>query len=308
MINWKGGVGKTTCAINLAAEWAIMGNKVLVIDIDAQASASVYLYTEVKYKEEYYNPIAEAFKNRNEVKASKEIAIQKSIFGIFADVIHDEMAFNKNYGVKCSLGGLNYLDLIPSTFYLNELSQLIVSASSTEGISSFNVMLSGLKRHGLLNDYDYIIIDCPPNLNLITLNAIFASDYFLIPTVPDLLSTLGLPLLIRRLQTVKKRRNEIDNKEPKLLGIILTKVSHQLRGIQTPWISVEIPWMLKRFIEDDLVWEKARLFENQIKEMVAVQRAVEESKPLCTSKQKNEIVRIQFQNLAKEILDNLKTY
>ena len=305
MINWKGGVGKTTCAVNIAAEWAYSGKKVLLIDIDAQASASAYLYTEEKYKDEYFNPIAEALRSRREEQAAKNIAITKSIFGIFWDAIKDDMLFSKESGIKRSLADLPTLDLVPSTFYLNELEQEITSASSTQGLSPFNVMKLGLNRHQILDDYNYILIDCPPNLNLITLNAIFASDYFIIPTIPDMLSTLGLPLLIRKLQTVKKRRFELDSNIPKLLGIILTKISYQLRGIQTSWIQEQIPWMLDRYVEDKLVWDKAKLFENKIKEAADIQKAMEYSKPLCTSRQKSTEIRIQFQNLAREIIQNM---
>ena len=305
MINWKGGVGKTTCAINIAAEWALNNKKVLLIDIDPQASASAYLYTEENYRNEYYNPISEALRSRTEEEVAKKIAMNKSIFGIFWDVIKDDLNFSKENGIKKRLGNMNSLDLIPATFYLNELEQDITTASGTQGLSPFNIFKLGIEKHELLDDYDFIMIDCPPNLNLITLNAIFASDYYIIPTIPDQLSTLGLPLLIRRLQTVKKRRLELDGNDPKLLGIIITKVSHQLRGIQKPWIDVQLPWMLKRFIEDELVWNKARLYENNIKEAVAVQRAIDESKPLCTSTQKKEDVRIQFQQLAKEIIQDI---
>lgn len=306
IINWKGGVGKTTCAVNIAAEWADNNKTVLLIDVDAQASASAYIYTEEKYKEEYFNPIAKALKSRKEEAVAKNIAMKKSIFGIFWDAIKDTMLFSKDIGIKKSLGDLITLDLIPSTFYLNELEQEITSASSTQGLSPFNILRLGLNKHEILRNYDYVLIDCPPNLNLITLNAIFASDYYIIPTIPDQLSTLGLPLLIRRLQTVKKRRIELDGKDPKLLGIILTKVSHQLRGIQTSWIEDQIPWMLERFIEDELVWNKAKIFENNIKETVDIQKAMEDSKPLCTSKQKTKEIRIRYQNLAKEIIQNMQ--
>jgi len=306
IINWKGGVGKTTCAVNIAAEWADNNKTVLLIDVDAQASASAYIYTEEKYKEEYFNPIAKALKSRKEEAVAKNIAMKKSIFGIFWDAIKDTMLFSKDIGIKKGLGDLKTLDLIPSTFYLNELELEITSASSTQGLSPFNILRLGLNKHEILRNYDYVLIDCPPNLNLITLNAIFASDYYIIPTIPDQLSTLGLPLLIRRLQTVKKRRIELDGKDPKLLGIILTKVSHQLRGIQTSWIEDQIPWMLERFIEDELVWNKAKIFENNIKEAVDIQKAMEESKPLCTSKQKTKEIRTRYQNLAKEIIQNMQ--
>jgi len=306
IINWKGGVGKTTCAVNIAAEWADNNKTVLLIDVDAQASASAYIYTEERYKEEYFNPIAKALKSRKEEDVAKNIAMKKSIFGIFWDAIKDTMLFSKDIGIKKGLVDLRTLVLIPSTFYLNELEQEITSASSTQGLSPFNILRLGLNKHEILRNYDYVLIDCPPNLNLITLNAIFASDYYIIPTIPDQLSTLGLPLLIRRLQTVKKRRIELDGKDPKLLGIILTKVSHQLRGIQTSWIEDQIPWMLERFIEDELVWNKAKIFENNIKEAVDIQKAMEDSKPLCTSKQKTKEIRTRYQNLAKEIIQNMQ--
>lgn len=306
IINWKGGVGKTTCAVNIAAEWADLNNKVLLIDIDAQASASAYLYTEERYKEEFFNPISEALRTRREENVAKDIAIKKSIFGVFWDAIKDTSLFSIDNGIKRGLGDLLTLDLIPSTFYLNELEQEITSASSTQGLSPFNILRLGLNKHEILKNYNYVLIDCPPNLNLVTLNAIFASDYYIIPTIPDQLSTLGLPLLIRRLQTVKKRRIELDGKDPKLLGIILTKVSHQLRGIQTSWIEVQIPWMLERFIEDELIWNRSIIFENKIKEAVDIQKAMEESKPLCTSKEKSREIRIRYQNLAKEIIQNIR--
>ncbi|MHA1196934.1 MAG: ParA family protein [Promethearchaeota archaeon] len=290
IVNWKGGVGKTTCAVNLAAEFADLRKKV------------AYIYTDEMYRQEYYNPISEALKNRREEIVAKNIAIKKSVFGVFWDAIKEDFKFSKDYGIKKALADLNNLDLIPATFYLNELETEITSASSTQGLSSFNVLLMGLKRHKILEDYEIILIDCPPNLNLITLNAIFASDFYMIPTIPDQLSTLGMPLLIRRLQTVKKRRKELDGKNPRLLGIIITRVSHQLRGIQKSWIENNIPWMLDRFKEDGLVWENSKVFENKIKEVVDIQKAMEQSKPLCTSTFKNKDIRTIFQNLAKEIL------
>ncbi|MFW9878731.1 MAG: ParA family protein [Candidatus Thorarchaeota archaeon] len=130
IINWKGGVGKTTCAVNIAAEWAYSGKNVLLIDIDAQASASAYIYTEEKYKDEYFNPIAKALKSRREEQTAKNIAITKSIFGIFWDAIKDDMQFSKENGIKRSLADLYTLDLIPSTFYLNELETVQIYFNS----------------------------------------------------------------------------------------------------------------------------------------------------------------------------------
>lgn len=135
IINWKGGVGKTTCAVNIAAEWAESGSNVLLMDVDAQASASAYIYTEEMYKGEYYTPISEALKSRRDEDVAKNIAIKKSIFSIFWDAIKDDMQFSTENGIKRGLGDLRSLDLIPSTFYLNELEQEITTASSSQGLS-----------------------------------------------------------------------------------------------------------------------------------------------------------------------------
>ncbi|MHA1195192.1 MAG: ParA family protein [Promethearchaeota archaeon] len=83
IINWKGGVGKITYAVNIAAEFANSRKKVLLIDIDAQVSASAYIYTEHIYKQEYYNPISETLKFRRERVVAKNIAIKKIYFRSF---------------------------------------------------------------------------------------------------------------------------------------------------------------------------------------------------------------------------------
>jgi len=75
------------------------------------------------------------------------LPLKKSIFGVFWDVIKEDFLFSKETGIKKSLADLNYLDLIPATFFLNELETEITSASSTQGLSSFNFLLMGLKKH-----------------------------------------------------------------------------------------------------------------------------------------------------------------
>ncbi len=303
-VNWKGGVGKTTCAVNVAAELAYHFNKkVLLIDIDPQATASLYLYTRQRFEVEYYEPIINVIRSGGNEEKVKNNIISKSVYGLFLDILEETDLFDKQNGIKRGVAGISSLDLLPATYYLVELDEKVTLKTMSTGISPFGILLNALDKYKITNEYDFIIIDCPPNLRIGTLNAVFASDYYIIPTIPDTLSTAGIPLLIRSLQRVIRRKHAELKKTPELLGILFTKVSHQMRSAQRPWIEDFVPFMLQQFKNEKLVWDKAKILDTKISERVAVQRAISESKPLCVSSEKSSHSATEFRLLAKEILD-----
>ncbi|MGQ4891700.1 MAG: ParA family protein [Candidatus Njordarchaeia archaeon] len=309
-VNWKGGVGKTTSVVNVAAELAHHRRKnVLVIDIDPQGTSSFYLYGKKRYEREYYASIVNELRQGKSEEAVKQSIISRSSYGLILSAFDSsERIFNYEEGIKRGVAKIRGLDLVPSTHYLVELTSNITLKSMTEGVPSFGWLDRSLDLFNLREKYDFIIIDCPPNLDVGTQNAVFASDFYIIPTIPDALSTAGIPLLIRNIYKVKKRKREMCNRDPKLMGILLTRVSYQLRAVQRGWIEEFIPWMLDGFKRDKLVWSKAKIFNTFIKEAVSVPKAAGESKPLCVSNQRSSQSTSEYASLANEILSYLKLY
>ena len=206
VINMKGGVGKTTLAVNIAYVLGrFHGKKVLLVDIDPQFNATQYLVEQSK--------ILHHFENKKTVydilMPSKEdgISLSSSRKASKANPINlDDFVIKAR---KFTNNG--QLDLIPSSL------KLINFETNKRGVE--NLLKKFLSEK--CSHYDYIIIDCPPTLSLLTLSAYLASEYYLIPIKPDYLSSLGLPLLERGLEEY----NELYGHSLKALGVVFTMVS-----------------------------------------------------------------------------------
>lgn len=226
VINYKGGVGKTTATANIAAELAYRGDDVLLIDVDAQASLT-FSFIKPDYWEQTLSQnktIKQLFGVDDDEKADLDDLI------IYPEAMKRKLAASNNDGslglISSHLGLLN-VDL--------ELATELGAPSLEKGRRKF------LKVHGVLHEalqsmeseFDIVLIDCPPNFNIVTKNAIVASDYVLIPAKPDYLSTLGIDYLIRHLNKLKKDYNDyvqsieddIDTIDPEILGVIFSMVS-----------------------------------------------------------------------------------
>ena len=177
-LNQKGGVGKTTTCVNMAGYLATMGKKVLLLDIDPQGNASSNLGIE---------------------KESKP----KTIYNVIVDdnTIEEVILPTK----------LNNLDIIPSDVDLAGAEIELVQMNNRE-----KVVRNILKK--IKDKYDYICIDCPPSLGLITVNALTACDSVLIPIQCEYFALEGLSQLMYTIKLVKKHLNENIDVE----GVVLT--------------------------------------------------------------------------------------
>ena len=234
IINYKGGVGKTTLTANLAAELAQRGKRILALDMDAQCSLTFSLVTPDYWESEL----------GGEEGQGNDRTIKRWFDGIVEDegeaVALGELVLRdlKAKGRLGEKGGC--LHLIPSHLGLInidlDLAYMLSGAAPSRlhhrRARVYGQLRSHLNAYATEAGYDYVLIDCPPNFNIVTKNAIVASDQIVIPAKPDYLSTLGIDYLLRSLGTLVREFNE-DSKteviEPRILGVIFTMIQ-VLRG------------------------------------------------------------------------------
>lgn len=229
IINYKGGVGKTTLTTNIAGDLAQRGYNVLMIDLDPQASLTFSFLKPDEWKEK----VADKHTIKNWFSDSKKVRTER-----FEDLIITP------HTVKETLKNKWKLDLVSSHLELInvdlELATKLGGANMTQAKEQFikvhRRLLDGINQ--LPDDaYDIILIDCPPNFNIVTKNAIVASDYILIPAKPDYLSTMGIDYLKNSLDKLVKEYNEyvsiedsdLDDYEPinpQILGVVFTMVQY----------------------------------------------------------------------------------
>lgn len=186
--NQKGGVGKTTTAVNTAAGIAKLGYKVLLADTDPQGNAT------------------------SGVGVDKR-AVKHSVYSIMVDEIRTEEAVVHTE--------FENLDVIPSSIEL---------AAAELELADFEHREARLKNAlaSVKSEYDYILIDCPPSLGLITTNALCASDTILVPIQPEYYALEGLSQLIATVRLVKRKYNPYLEIE----GVLLTMYDGRLNLTQ----------------------------------------------------------------------------
>ena len=202
LINLKGGVAKTTTTVQLA-ECLVSEHKkrVLVIDLDPQTNATIALIGERKWEQlnERHQTIAQLFLDRLE---------KTSIFRI-NEAVQDGVS-------NLELEKLSLLpssiDLIPVQDRMSEIGQKTSFTLTPMEVLKFAI-------NSVLGRFDYVLIDCPPNLGFVTRNGIEISDYYLIPTIPDVLSTYGIPQIINSIEEFSRDRSL----KIRCLGLVVTK-------------------------------------------------------------------------------------
>lgn len=178
--NQKGGVGKTTTAINLGAGLARKGHKVLVIDLDAQANATYVLHRRL---EEGERGVCETLL---EEKDMMDICTETSVENLFIAPAGESLA-NADLNLA------------------NMIGREMILKNSLKGIREEN--------------FDYVLLDNPPYLGLLTINALVASDYVLVPVSCEYLPLLGLKFLLETIQKVQTKLHDDLN----VLGFLLTR-------------------------------------------------------------------------------------
>ncbi|MEU4240524.1 AAA family ATPase [Actinoplanes sp. NPDC026619] len=207
VMNYKGGVGKTTLTANLAAEIANVGHRVLMIDLDPQANLTFSFYT----VDDWTSEVREA----RTIKRWYDGEIPGR------DVPLDQLILTPervNDRVKENAG---QLDLVSSHLGLIDIDLQL--ASRLGGTTLAESKRKFLQVHGCLKvalqapafrDYDVILIDCAPNFGLVTKTAIVASDFVLVPAKPDYLSTLGIGYLKGSVKKLVEEYNAYVSHDP----------------------------------------------------------------------------------------------
>lgn len=208
VINLKGGVGKTTTTVALAEMLsAAFRKKVLVIDLDPQTNATTMLIGEEKWKElnKAGHTLARLFKDALD-PASKSFDLPKTLQRKVSNV-----------------EDVRTVDLLPSSLDLIDVQDRIASMPTGQFYAEnpIDVLRKAVKP--MVDEYDIVLIDCPPNLGIITLNGLRMSMGYIIPTIPDILSTYGIPQIVKRVGDFSKAIAE--HIEP--LGIVISKYREQ---------------------------------------------------------------------------------
>jgi len=234
IINFKGGVGKTALALHLATGLVRYHDKrVLLIDVDHQSSLSLVCLPGKEWQKlvdegKTIDAIFEHFTKSNVPLPNKDI-IRKNPY--------DKNPYQNSY---------ERLDLVPATLKLDEteieLSSTTVGDSVQSEWNKRTLLCRWLDENMIDRDYDYIIFDCPPATKLVTQNAIAASHGYILPVIPDAVSTRGIPHLISRVfskidgefsglsQFLKSKGKPIFKSyvpSTKLIGIVISKIKHK---------------------------------------------------------------------------------
>ena len=203
-INLKGGVAKTTTTVAVAEILAgTFRKKVLLIDLDPQTNATIQLIDEETWQklDKRGNTLAQLFEHAldsDSVDFDLDRTLQRKVSYVEA---------------------VRSLDLLPSSLSLIDLQDRLATMSSGKFFAQNPTDILRKAVRPIVDEYDYVLIDCPPNLGIITLNGLRISDGYIIPTIPDILSTYGIPQIVSR---VADFGNAIaEHIEP--FGIVVTK-------------------------------------------------------------------------------------
>ncbi|MGN5239246.1 MULTISPECIES: AAA family ATPase [unclassified Rhodococcus (in: high G+C Gram-positive bacteria)] len=203
-INLKGGVGKTTTTAALGEFMAAeFGQKVLLVDLDPQTNLTTMMVGEERWRElnELGRTLAALFRRAVEPEA---------------DAFDLEKSLQKDVS---SVKAVRGVDLLSSSLDLMEIQEGLSFQQYADPRSHRPIEVLRDALDPIADDYDYILVDCPPNLGMLTLNGLRVADGYIVPTIPDILSTYGIPQLQKRVARFSDRTGHSIRE----LGLVITK-------------------------------------------------------------------------------------
>lgn len=238
-INMKGGVAKTTLTINIGEELAYRGYKVLVIDMDPQFNATQSLLLHKTHKS--------AFDSQDNQKTTSVGSVEQ----IDEEEIVKEMTSAEEYNLL-STKKLTVLQLFQSSDMAEppinpKLTQEIVpnldlipgdltlaKEISGDTANKVGAVIDHLTETKILEDYHFVLIDCPPTWSILTHSSLFASDYYIIPSKVDFYSSIGIQLLEEQINNkiTKDAVYKLTKRKLTRLGVIFTLVHRGIRAEQ----------------------------------------------------------------------------
>jgi chromosome partitioning protein len=242
--NQKGGVGKTTTAVNLSACLAHIGKKVLIVDIDPQGNAT------------------------------SGVGVEK---GEVDECVYDILVEDVEAAKVIKSTSVERLDVLPSTIQLSGAEIELVPTISRE---------VRLKRAltSVASNYDYIFIDCPPSLGLLTINALTAADSVLIPVQCEYYALEGLSQLLNTVRLVQKHLNTTLEIE----GVLLTMLDARTN------LGIQVIDEVKKYFRE-------KVFDTIIPRNVRLGEAPSHGKPIITYDAKSKGAEVYLE-LAKEVV------
>ena len=223
IINYKGGVGKTTVTANLGAGLAQQGKKVLLLDLDPQTNLTLSFYSIMDWQADL------------EPDRTIKRWFEAHVAGVAAPRLWDLKVTPSK--VDTVLGdGPGRLDLIASHLKLvdtdmklaRELFRGDPNKAVARRVQFYRILADALEDDEIVNEYDYVLIDCAPDFGLVTQTAVVASDWLLVPSKPDHLSTEGIGYFTGSVKDLVDDYNSISPTiepiHPKFLGVVFTMV------------------------------------------------------------------------------------
>ncbi|MCF3651909.1 ParA family protein [Synoicihabitans lomoniglobus] len=252
-INYKGGVGKTSLLVNIAACLAKLGKRVLICDFDTQSNASIWLLRLDRW---------------NKINTSS----QGAVYSIFdpgeakvSDLVVKDVVRSKTGEVV-----LPGLDILPTTFNLVDLENEFRGDPARPPYVIFRDQLEAIE-----SNYDFILFDCPPNILRASQCGIFSANEIYVPSNPDALSLIGFTLLVEKLgkfhQLSASFRKSSQGVPARVQGIIFNSIKTGV-DIDVPRMRMQL--RMNQYRSAKRVAPSAKLFEQHVRDAMVVRRAV----------------------------------